>query len=176
MQCIVVFRKCNIGWNRPRIIFCIHNNEHLICNRFIWYFELGTCSKNECYYNITIFLVAILVAILNFVMMVSLNELNIIKIGFLDPPKLQLDTKIMVLAALERDLGVFLQYICLIGSHFGGHLEFCPDSTHQLNIIKIDFFDPKSLSFDTNIIVRSALEPDLWLFQFNGGHLEYFTL
>ena len=58
------------------------------------------------------FLVAIMVAILNFVMTLSLNQLNIIKTGFIDPENVYLDTKIMALAALEP-FGMSDFIICL---------------------------------------------------------------
>ena len=54
------------------------------------------------------FLAAILAAILNFVLILTLNQLTIIKPDFLDPQNLSFNTKIMVLAVLEPDLLLFL--------------------------------------------------------------------
>ena len=124
-------------------------------------FDLGTCSKNECFYNITPFLVVILVAILNFVMMLPLNQLNIITTGFLDPKNLHLDNKIMVLVALEPDLlWVFYKTSALLVAILNFVLIL---PLNQLNI-KIDFVHKKTLSFDIKIMVIATLEPHLWPF------------
>ena len=98
-----------------------------------------------------------LLVILNFVMMLPLNQLNSITTGFLDPPNLHLKTKFMVLAALTYEC--FYNTSALLAAILVGILNFVLIlPLNQLNIN--NFLDPNKLSFDTTLMVLATLEPD----------------
>ena len=68
-------------------------------------YYLNKMFTNDNNNNNKTLLVAILAAILNFVVtMLPINQLNIVKTGFIDQNNLHLDMKIMVLGVLESDL------------------------------------------------------------------------
>ena len=93
-----------------------------------------------------------------------------------------MDTKLILLTALEPELQLFFYFSDNFGSHLGSHLEYFHSKCFRhLIIINNEFHSQENLYIDTKIIFLPALEPELQLF-FNfcsdfgshlGGHLEF---